>query len=303
MAHANVFALRGTGNTPPVTVVNAIPTSPAGVSFAEAAASYVQHRGESRYLPPITAYFEGRSLSSIFPFDLHEMAVALYPDAINSTRNRQALTPARAVIHHAHERGWCNLIKVKKLKEAPPKRKKPASPTWLHAFTRQCEKDRLPHLAALVLFMAQTGARVSEAIALRFAQVDYAHRQALLLKTKTGTNSTRFLTDELTIRMQRLQEGRSFNERVFRYTSRYAVNDRIKAVCRRAGITYKSCHACGRHSFATNAIDMGMDVKTAMLAGDWKSVEVFLGTYVHPRQNAGRIVADRFNGYQYDADL
>ena len=276
---------------------------PSAKTFAEAAASYIEHRGSNAYLPRIVDYFGDRLLATIYPFDLHQMATTLYPDAINSTRNRQAITPARAVILHAYERGWCNLIRIKKLKEAPPKRKKPASPTWLHAFTRQCEKDGLQHLSALALFMAQTGARVSEAIALRFTEVDYAHRQAILLKTKTGTNSRRFLTDELAIRMQQLQEGRATNDRVFRYSSRYAVNERIRAVCRRAGISYKSSHACGRHSFATNAIDMGMDIKTAMEAGDWKSSAVFLETYVHPRRNAGRIVADRFNAYQYDADL
>ena len=81
------------------------------------------------------------------------------------------------------------------------------------------------------------------------------------------------------------------------------MNGRIRAVCSRAEISYKSSHACGRHSFATNAMDNGIDIKSTMQAGDWRSVEVFLGTYVHPRQNAGRVVADRFNAYQYDVEL
>ncbi len=272
-------------------------------TFDQAARSYLQHGGDNRYLPPIVEYFSDRPLGSIYPFDIRQMALDIYPDAKNSTRNRQALTPARSVIIHGYDRGWCNLIRVRKFKEETPRRKKPASHTWLHAFVRQCERDRLPHLGCLVLFMAQTGARVSEAISLRFAQIDYAKRVAVLLKTKTGVNSVRHLTDELIFRLQQLQDGRTLDDRPFRYTARYAVNDRIKAVCRRAGISYKSSHACGRHSFATNAIDMGMDIKTAMMAGDWKSVEVFLGTYVHPRRNAGRIVADRFSQYVYDADL
>ncbi len=272
-------------------------------TFREAAESYVENGGEGRFLERIVDHFEGRLLPTIFPFDLRQMAHALYPDASNATRNRQAITPARSVIIHGYERGWCNPIRVRKLKEERPAPKKPASPTWLHAFTRQCDKDNLTHLAALVLFMAQTGARVSEAIALRFAQVDYAHRCVLLLKTKTGTNSPRSLTDDLSLRMQNLQSGRKLTDRVFRYSSRYAVNERIKAVCSRAGISYKSSHACGRHSFATNAIDLGVDIRTAMEAGGWRSSSVFLETYVHPRRNAGRIVADRFNGFQFDADL
>ncbi|KQU06037.1 hypothetical protein ASG68_25200 [Rhizobium sp. Leaf453] len=109
------------------------------------------------------------------------------------------------MIIHGYKRGWCNLMRLNKLKEEKPKRKKPATPAWLHAFTRQCEKDGLPHVAALVLFMAQTGARVSEAVRLEWPQVDLVNRTALLLRTKTGTNSTRHLTDELVARLHALK--------------------------------------------------------------------------------------------------
>ena len=281
---------------------NLFPAFP-GITFDQAAASYIEHGGDNRYLPRIVEYFRGRPLASIYPFDIQQMAKTLYPDVLNSTRNRQALTPARAVIVHGYERGWCNPIRLRKFKEDPPTRKMPASPAWLHAFARQCARDNLPHLAALVLFMAQTGARVSEAVELKWTEVDLTNRRVVLLRTKTGVNSPRTLTDELVMRMHQLQIGRQDHEAVFRYTCRHSVNERIKAVCGRAEISYKSSHACGRHSFATNAIDNGIDIKTAMQTGGWASVEVFLGTYVTPRQNAGRIVADRFNAYQYDADL
>lgn len=275
-----------------------------GPSFEITAASYLEHGGEGRYLPPIIAYFGPKPIASVVPFDVKQMALELYPVEThsNSSRNRCALTPARAVIIHGYERGWCNLMRLTRFKEDTPKRKSPASPTWLHIFTRQCDNDGLPHVAALVLFMAQTGARVSEATALRWAQVDLAGRRALLLKTKTSVNSMRHLTDELVNRMRLLADGADPEAHVFRYISRYSVNERIKAVCDRAGLTYKSSHACGRHSFATNAIDMGMDVKTAMDAGCWKTASIFLEIYVHTR-NAGRLVADRFNSMEFGTEL
>lgn len=204
---------------------------PSARTFSDAADSYIEHGGDGRYLPRIIDYFGSGLLATIYPFDIQKMAMALYPNAINSTRNRQALTPARSVILHGYERGWCNLIRIKKLKEDPPKRKKPASPVWLHAFVRQCEKDCLPHVAAIVLFMSQTGARVSEAVALRWPEVDLQSRRVMLLKTKTGTNSPRHLTDELVARMLHLQVGQPDDGRVFRYMSRYSVNERIRAVC------------------------------------------------------------------------
>jgi integrase len=271
-------------------------------SFRMVGESYLEHGGSARYLQPVVDYFNETPVDAIVPFDVHQMAKALYPNHAGSTLNRQAITPARAVLIHGYERGWCPLIRLRRFKQDKPNRKSPANQTWLHLFTRQCDLDGMDHLAALVLFMAFTGARVSEAIALRWPQVDLVSRRVMLLKTKTDTNSPRFLTDELVGRLQMLQTTADLSAPVFRYTSRYSVNERIQAVCARAGIPYKSSHACGRHSFATNAIALGMDVKTAMEAGGWKSSSVFLETYVHSR-NAGRLVADAFNQLQVSGGL
>lgn len=270
-----------------------------GRTFAEAAESYLAHGGCGRYLPPIVAHLGGRPLSAIFPFDIRQMATTLLPGRTGATLNRQVVTPARAVIMHAYDRGWCGLIRVKRFKQDSPKPKTPASPVWLGVFCRQCDRDRLPHLSALVMFMAQTGARISEAVALRWPEVDISGRTALLLRTKTGTNSGRHLTDDLVKRLRRLEHDANFDEPVFRYHSRHSVSERIAAVCARADIPYKSPHLCGRHTFATAAIDAGIDVRTAMDAGDWKSSSVFLGTYVHSRRSAGRIVADRLNAMSF----
>uniref|UniRef100_UPI003F702F09 hypothetical protein n=1 Tax=Shinella sp. TaxID=1870904 RepID=UPI003F702F09 len=138
-----------------------------GKTFAEAAASHIQNGGEGRYLARIIEYFSDRPLAGIFPFDIKQMAKALYPEGSNATLNRQALAPARAVMIHAYERGWCGLMRLRRYKEDAPKRREPASPTWLHAFARQCMTEDRPQLAALVLLMATTGTRVTEAVNLR----------------------------------------------------------------------------------------------------------------------------------------
>lgn len=143
--------------------------------------------------------------------------------------------------------------------------------------------------------MGATGARISEAVALRWPDVDLPARTALLLRTKTDTRSLHHLTDEVAERIRGLQACRPGDGPVFCYTSRFSVSERIRAVCRRADIPYKSPHVCGRHTFATTAIELGIDVGTAMAAGGWRSSKVFLETYVHPRQAAGRMVADRMS--------
>jgi integrase len=151
--------------------------------------------------------------------------------------------------------------------------------------------------------MATCGARVTEAINVRWRDVDTARRTVLLRKTKTDTNSSRGLTGEVADRIAALRGAAGPDERVFGYSSRQSVNTRIAAVCKRAEISYKSSHACGRHTFATSAIEMGLDIRTTMEVGGWRSSAVFLETYVHAPENAVRIVADQFGRYQFDADI
>ena len=122
--------------------------------------------------------------------------------------------------------------------------------------------------------------------------MDLEQRLIIHEKTKTEEWTERHLTAHLVARIAALNV--KDDERVFGYTDRQAVNRRIKAVCRRAGIEPRSSHAAGRHTFATNAMDMGAGVKDAMEAGGWKSAALFMQTYVHSRE-AGRKVAGIFD--------
>lgn len=265
-------------------------------TFSDAAESYIQHGGEARFLPRLVDRFGHHPVTNITPMMVRTAAVDLYPDASPATRNRSVITPARAVLYHAHELGWRMPARIR-LFPAPKTRKMvPASRRWLETFIDQCDRDNLPHLAACVLFMNLTGARISEAVNLLGAQVDLRQRTALLLKTKTDVNSLRYLPDHLVERIRDLAPGPE--DRVFRYTSRYSVNERIAAVCERAGLPYKSSHRVGRHAFATNALNAGVGVRVAMDAGGWKSSTIFLETYAHTI-NAGRTVMDRFNAIHH----
>jgi integrase len=152
-----------------------------------------------------------------------------------------------------------------------PKRKTPASASWLQIFVRQCDRDCLPHLAALVLFMATTGARISEAVRLQLARG--RSRSAPL---PAAAHQDRH---QLTARPLRRRGGPAASPARCAGTARLHLHVALLGQrthprrLHRAGISYKSPHLCGRHSFATNALANGIDIKTAMEAGDWKSSE------------------------------
>lgn len=261
--------------------------------FEEAAVSYMQDGGEARFLAPIIKHFKGRKIGSIKPAEIRVMALAVYPNASPATRNRQAIIPARAVVNHAHDMGWCTPIKVKMFEVPKSRKHKPVDRTWIETFLAQADADKLPHLSALVLFMNQTGARVSEAVNLLGEHVNLSDRLAVLAKTKTEEWSVRYLTAELIARMAGL--GIEEGKRVFSYTDPKSVNKRIAAVCDRAKIERRTTHSAGRHSFGTNAMNVpGADIKAAMDAGGWKSAKLFLETYVHSKE-AGRSLAEKFD--------
>jgi len=261
-------------------------------TFDEAALSYMRQGGERRYLPKIIRFFKGRAIGTIKAAEIRDMAITLYPTALPSTRNRQGIVPARAVVNHAHDLGWCGPMRVKTFPVPKSRKNRPVDEQWMDRFLEESDRSGLPHLSACVLFMQQTGSRVSEAINLLGKHVDLEQRLIIHEKTKTEEWTERHLTAHLVARIAALNV--KDDERVFGYTDRQAVNRRIKAVCRRAGIEPRSSHAAGRHTFATNAMDMGAGVKDAMEAGGWKSAALFMQTYVHSRE-AGRKVAGIFD--------
>lgn len=254
-------------------------------TFEEAAVSYMETGGkeglggEARFLKPLILHFKGRMIGTIKPAEIRAAAVALYPDAGAAARNRQGIAPARAVVLHAHSLGWCGAIRVKQF--AVPKSLKHVAigRPWLNAFMAEADKSKLPHLSALVLFMHQTGSRVSEAIRLTGEWVDLTKRVAVLEKTKTDTHQARSLTLELVARLSAL--GIKSGVRVFGYTDPKAVNRVMKRVAKRAGIAQLTTHSAGRHSFATNGLEVTKDIKGTMDAGGWKSARLFMETYVH----------------------
>jgi len=275
-------------------------------TFDEAAVEYLKHGGkdgsggDGRFLPPILAHFKGRLVASITGAELRAMANTIYPGRAAATKNRQAIAPARAVIMYAHHLGWCPAIRVEQFKVAKSRKHKPATDEWLRKFMAEADRRKLPHLSALVLFMHQTATRVSEAVRVCGRDVDLGGRIVVLGKTKTGEDDIAHLTAELVARIQGLGVGKM--ERVFGYTDPKAVNRRMKAVAKDAGIEQLTTHSAGRHSFATNAMASGARVKDAMDAGRWKSARLFMETYVHSHE-AGRSVAALFDRQSGPIDM
>ena len=80
----------------------------ATLTFAEAAATYMEAGGEARYLAPILRHFGPKfRLADMDNEAVNGAARALYPTAAPATINRQLITPISAVVNMAADDGHC----------------------------------------------------------------------------------------------------------------------------------------------------------------------------------------------------
>jgi integrase len=223
--------------------------------------------------------------------EIRKAAKAIYPDAQPSTWNRQAITPARAVINHiADAKGWPK-ISVKRFKEER-KMRAAGNKQWLDVFYKTAKKLDMPETAAIARFMFETATRVSEACRLTWEHVSLQEGVAFLEKTKTTPRKV-FLTRAMVIDLANI---RSLHPTlVFAAANRSTIKKRFDKVIKAAGLARLTSHEIGRHGFATEMIVRnGVDVATTADHGGWKSRRLLMETYVEG--DADREVIDRVFG-------
>ncbi|WP_411975974.1 tyrosine-type recombinase/integrase [Sulfitobacter faviae] len=251
------------------------------VTFDECALKYAEDGGEVRYLVAITEQLTGVKLRDITPSMVRDAARKAYPTAANSTVNRQAITPARAVINYGHAQGWCGAIKVKGFSVPKPKRR-----AVDRAYLDALRPHLPPRLFALMLFLHQTGRRVTEGLELTPEQVSGG--RAFIPETKNGDAAWAHLTPEL---QDLIAEIDPRHGRVFGYVKRSSLYPTLRRACKKAGVEYLGTHQVGRHSFASTLQEAGWDAKAIAEAGGWKTTRMVSETYMHPVEPQARAAA------------
>jgi integrase len=207
---------------------------------------------------------------------IRQLAMDLYPKAKNSTRNTQVITPTLAVINHCAELQLCQPLRMKRLK-IDTKVKKPVTLEWLDAFRAHADRR---DIAVLALFMFATGARIAECLAIRWDDIDFGRRRALIRQTKLGSEREAHLPTDLLFALGSLPRDRPPFDVAYT-TAREAWERTTKA----AGIEPLTFHSC-RHGFATALHHKGVGVKTIAKVGGWKSAKQLFDTYLHADEDA-----------------
>ena len=243
------------------------------ITFAAALNLYLDSGKSDRFLLPLLTEWGHKKIKDIKPGHVHDLCRKIYPNAGPATQNRQVITPVQAIINHAAKRGLCNAIKVERF-AVEKKIPKVGNQEWLAAFVAHAS----PHLGALAMFMAYTGARISEAVRLEWKDIDFDNQVALLHQTKTEPRVCA-LPQPLIIKLANLERA---NDRVFRYASRNSMQTPWKTAEKKAGIEHIAPHDAGRRFFATELMQAGIDPVTVAKAGGWNSKRMVLEVYAQP---------------------
>lgn len=253
---------------------------PASVlTFAQAALLYRQAGKATRHLEPVEDYWRDTPARQITSGAVRQGAINVYPWQGAATRNRQFIVPTQAIINHAADAELCSKISVRRFPTAK-KAKEPVTWAWVEAFMANAS----PHLGALACFMFLTGARITEALDVRWRDVDLPARRALIRETKIASERRAHLPPPLVVAIANIPGERDPGARVFRYVRRDTATDPWENACKRAGIKPLTFHSC-RHGFATALLHSGVDPITVAKLGGWKSPQHVLSTYGHAMQD------------------
>ena len=241
--------------------------APAGApTFASAALAYVKAGHSKRFLSPLAEHFATTPLTRLDQAAIDQAAAALYPDAGPATRNRQVYTPVSAILRHA---GVAIVIRRPKGAQGTPRT------AWLDpplAFALMAASDAVgPTFGALVKFLTYTGARLGEALALRWADVDLDRKLVTIRQTKTEGVRVAVLPDFVVDALTPLARG----GRVFYPLTKGSVLYAMLAKAEKAsGVTIPDrlgFHIL-RHTWATLMRRYaGLDTAALVETGAWRS--------------------------------
>jgi len=255
------------------------------LTFSQAVSLYLDAQKSDRFLVKLVSYWKDTLVRSINSGKVRQAAVALYPNGSAATRNRQVIVPMQAVINHAADMDLCRHLKVKRF-PVETKAKEPATWEWVQKFMAQAN----PHLGALCCFMFLTGARISEAVNVRWKDLDLSSGTALIRQSKVRTERKAHMPSVLVEAIGGIQSNREPSSKVFKYSSLYSAKWPWRAAVQRAGIKPLTFHSC-RHGFATAMLHKGVDPITVAKLGGWKSAHHVFATYGHAMND--ETLADR----------
>ena len=144
-----------------------------------------------------------------------------------------------------------------------------------------------PNIRRAFLFTLYTGVRWCDVKELRFSNVDYQNRTLQFEQAKTKGRSSRSVVEMPIVEsvLQHLigrpeEQGKATDDLIFSLPSHTMCLKSLRRWCKKAGIEKHITWHCGRHSFATNLLEKGANVKVVADLLGHSGLE-YVERYVH----------------------
>lgn len=244
---------------------DSVPDTPDEVTFAHAAQAFVHFRrpklDDERLILALAEWFADKSVKVITHAHLVEAARALRPHGSNATRNRKIIGPAAAVLHYAADQGWCSYRRFKKFAVSRKSPREPASDADMARLLAATDGPRRMLLALLY----ETGLRISDALSIRWDDVDLRAGRASVRISKTDDYASLPLSPSLVVLLANMPDKTG---RITPWTSRMSVYRWLRPMCRRMKINYTP--HLSRHALASALLAAGVPDKAAADYGVWR---------------------------------
>jgi len=247
------------------------------ITFAGACAAFLDFRkpgkADKKWIEMLSNHLGQFQVSEIRHAHLVDAANALFPKGSGATKNRQAITPASAVLHYAAEQGWCEYRRFKRYKTARRSNRQPAKDSDMSLLLDNTEG----HKRLLLSILYETGLRISDVLRLRAGDVDPSGRRIMVQISKTDERASLAISESLAAM---LAGANTDGDRLFPWAHRSGVYKWLGPLCKRLGVAYTP--HMSRHALASDLLEQGVPDKAAAEAGAWRDVRS-LQRYQHVR--------------------
>lgn len=232
--------------------------NPDTITFAQAAKMYSAFRNppkeSQQRIDRLVAAIGRKTLAEIQHKDLVEAADLLYPNCKASSRNRSVIAPAAAILHYAAENKLCEYRRIKRFKEATPVTRA-LSQEAANALIAAADGD----VKTLLLWLFHQGTRISDALRVKWDDVDLKKRTVRLRISKTDEWRTFPLAETVFFRLANESRRGGY---LFPWRNRWAAYGALEPVLKATGIKFTPHMA--RHSLGTWLNASGAGLRTIM---------------------------------------
>ena len=231
------------------------------LSFEEAARLYIAFRlprkVDRQRIEKLVVVLR-KPVKKIVHADLVAAANDLYPGMKASTKNRNAMRPAAAILHYAAKNGWRDWLRIELFAEPRPGNRAAPQSTKQILMANTEGKKRL-----LIQWLFEQGSRITDTMRIGWDQIDLnAATVTMLVSKKRGGAEWRTLPlDDALIPVLANEDK---DKPLWPWETRSGVYKWLRPLVRRLGVTFTP--HMGRHALGTALNASGAGLKTIMKA-------------------------------------